>query len=235
MLSQLNEERKKLRKESDELILEAQRILINDRFTEKKILDNLKQYNQSFELLNEDDIDESNLFTLSELKTFCIKNRLRFVSSTYFKGEFPYESILKIKDYNKFQKKDLRHFKILCPAELIADASLKCPAALFCKTMYGNYYLIHTWGENLSTKRKIVKWPLRNFETLFISALIVTALITLILPNSLLTTDVHAEYFSMYRAACFFHVLILIVGFSVFRMIATNKGLSSSIWDSSKV
>jgi len=235
MFNQLNQERKKLRKESDELILEAQRILINDRFTEKKILDNLKQYNQSFELLNEEDIDKNNLFTLTELKTFCIKNRMRFVDSTNFKGEFPYESILKIKDYNKFQKKDLRHFKILCPAELIADANSKSPAALFCKTMYGNYYLIHTWGENLSTKRKIVNWPLRNFETFFISVLVITALITLTLPNSLLTTDIHAEYFSMYRTACFFHVLILIVGFSVFRMIATNKGLSSSIWDSNKV
>lgn len=235
MFTQLNQERKKLRKESDELILEAQRILINDRFTEKKILDNLKQYNQSFELLNEDDIDKKKLFTHAELKTFCIKNRLRFVDSNYFKGEFPYEIVLKIKDYNKFQKKDLRHFKILCPAELIADARLKSPAALFCRTMYGNYYLIHTWGENLSTKRKIINWPLRNFETFFISVLVATALITFALPNSLLTTDLHAEYFSMYRAACFFHVLILIVGFSVFRMIATNKGLSSSIWDSSKV
>lgn len=235
MFNQLNQERKKLRKESDELLLEAQRILINDRFTEKKILDNLKQYNQSFELLNEDDIDKNNLFTPIELKTFCVKNRMRFVDSNYFKGEFPYESILKIKDYNKFQKKDLQHFKILCPAELISDASAKIPAALFCKTMYGNYYLIHTWGENLSNGRKIVNWPLRNFETFFISLLIVTALITIALPNSLLTTDVHAEYFSMYRAACFFHVLILFIGFSVFRMIGTNKGLSSSVWDSSKV
>ncbi|MBK6835462.1 MAG: hypothetical protein IPG89_14795 [Bacteroidetes bacterium] len=235
MFNQLNQERKKLRKESDELILEAQRILINERFTEKKILDHLKQYNQSFELLNEDDIEASNLFTLNELKTFCIKNRMRFVDSNYFKGEFPYESILKIKDFNKFQKKDLCHFKILCPAELIADASLKSPAALFCRTMYGNYYLIHTWGENLSTKRKITNWPLRDFETFFVSVLLITAIITLTLPNSLLTTDVHVEYFSMYRAACFFHVLILLVGFSVFRMIATNKGLSSSVWDSHKV
>lgn len=235
MFNQLNQERKKLRKESDELLLEAQRILINDRFTEKKILDNLKQYNQSFELLNEDDIDKNNLFTHAELKTFCIKNRLRFVDSNYFKGEFPYESILKIKDYNKFQKKDLLHFKILCPADLIADANSKSPAALFCRTMYGNYYLIHTWGENLSPKRKIINWPLRNFETFSVFMLTIVAIITLILPNTLLTTDVHAEYFSMYRAACFFHILILFVGFVVFRMIATNKGLSSSVWDSHKV
>lgn len=235
MFEQLHKERKKLRKESDELVLEAQRILINDTFSEKKILDHLKQYNQSFELLNEDDIDKSNLFTLAEIKTFCIKNRMRFVDSNYFKGEFPYEIVLKIKDYNRFQKKDLRHFKILCPAELLANKDSKSPAALFCRTMYGNYYLIHTWGENLPSKRIILNWPLRNFETFSVFMLIIVGIITLILPNSLLTTDVHAEYFSMYRAACFFHVLILFVGFVVFRMIATNKGLSSSVWDSPKV
>ena len=235
MLAELLQERKKLRKEFDQLMLETQRILIRDKFSEKNILDNLKEYNKSFELLNEDEINEENLFTLSEIKSFCIKNRLRFIDSQQFKSEFPYESILKIKDINTLQRKDLRHFKVMCYEETLKFPDAQLPCALFVKTVNENYYLIHHWGGKLNGNRKVKYWPLKNFETAFSTLMALVLLITLLIPNRYLTTDTHVGYFSMYRAACFFHVLIITIGFFVFRMIATNKKLSSDNWNQYKI
>jgi len=235
MLTELLQERKKLRKAFDQLMLETQRILIKDKFSEKNILDNLKEYNKSFELLNEDEINEEHLFTLNEIKSFCIKNRLRFIDSQQFKSEFPYESILKIKDINALQRKDLRYFKVMCGEINLKLENSKFPCALFVKTVNDNYYLLHHWGNQLDVNRKIKCWPLRNFETAFISLLFLVLIITLAIPNRYLSTDTHVGYFSMYRAACFFHVLIIAIGFFVFRMMATNKRLSSDNWNQYKI
>jgi hypothetical protein len=235
MLSELLKERKKLRKAFDQLMLETQRVLVKDKFSEKNILDNLKEYNKSFELLNEEEINEEHLFTLSEIRSFCIKNRLRFIDSQKFKSEFPYESILKIKDINSFQRKDLRHFKVMCSEESLKHPDSKMPCALFVKTVNENYYLIHHWGGTIDSKRKIKYWSLRNFETAFSTLLFIVLFITLIIPNRYLTTDSHVGYFSMYRAACFFHVLIIAIGFFVFRMLATNKKLSADNWNQYRI
>ena len=235
MLSELQLERKKLRKAFDQLMIETERILLRDKFSEKNILENLKEYNKSFELLNEEDINEDNLFTLSEIRSFCIKNRLRFIDSQQFKNEFPYESILKIKDFNAIQRKDLRQFKVMCCEKSLLKTSQNLPCALFSKTVNNNYYLIHHWGGELDKRRKLKFWPLRNFETAFATLLAIVMIITLIIPNRYLSTDTHVGYFSMYRAACFFHVLIIVIGFFVFRMIAMNKRLSSDNWNSFRV
>ncbi len=235
MLTELVEERKKLRKAYDQLMLETQRILIRDKFSEKNILENLKEYNKSFELLNEEEINEEQLFTLYEIKSFCVKNRLRFIDSQQFKSEFPYESILKIKDINALQRKDLRHFKVMCNEESLKNPDANFPCALFVKTIHDNYYLIHHWGGKLEANRKLKCWPLRNFETAFISLIVLVLVITLLIPNRYLSTDTHVGYFSMYRAACFFHVLIIAIGFFVFRMMATNKKLSIDNWNQYKI
>jgi hypothetical protein len=235
MLAELQQERKKLRKAFDQLMIETERILLKEKFSEKKILENLKEYNKSFELMNEEEINEENLFTLFEIRSFCIKNRLRFIDSQQFQNEFPYESILKIKDINIEQRKDLRHFKVLCCDNSLIKTTDSFPCALFAKTVNNNFYLIHQWGGNLDKKRKLKFWPLRNFETAFLTILFVVLFITLIIPNRYLSTDTHVGYFSMYRAACFFHVLIIVIGFFVFRMIAMNKRLSSDNWNSYRI
>src|ERR1700752_3058861 len=101
----LENERKEL-SQQEALLQEAQRILFKSRLSEKNILDNLKFYNSSFEFLDNDEIEKEKVFTSAQIKSLCKKQRLRFLSSQSYKGEIPYEAILKRKDLNTNHRKD---------------------------------------------------------------------------------------------------------------------------------
>ena len=226
----LEDERKELSKQ-DALLQEAERILIKSRLSEKNILDNLKFYNSSFEFLDDDEITKGNIFTQAQIKNLSKKFRLRFLPSQHSASDIPYEVILKIKDLNKTYRKDLKHFKIVSTPNFFTTARADVPAMLFAQTLYGNYYLVHTWGKPFSKWRSLRFFALRNFEYLFICLLAFTLVETLLMPNHLLTTDVRAGYFSLYRAACVFHLLILNAAFTVFGLFSAHLNFSESVWD----
>lgn len=227
-------EKQKIFRQEDGLLEEAKRVLLAERFTEKNILNNLTSYIQSFEFLDEEELDEKKLFRKEELKNCCTVYRMKFLDSQLFKGEFPYEAILKIKDLNQLQRKDIKHFKLLAPRALFKDGDQKNQGALlFAETICGNYYLIHQWGEKIKWNRKITCFPLRNFEALLTCLLLFSLVCTLITPTRMITSDVHVQqdYFSMYRIALFFHIVILTASMVVFRFFAHRLYFSSSQWD----
>ncbi len=228
----LEQIRNKHRNAEDLLLDEVNRILIAGQFSEKNVLRNLKSYMNSFELANETISNSSAIFVKREIEKMCIENRLRFLDSKELINEIPYEAILKIKEINQGQGKDLKHFKIISTREFILGRNKEDNAALFAQTVYGNYLLIHQWGNGFSTTRKAVYFPVRSFEKLFLSVLFLSLIITFILPTSLITTDYRADYFSMYRMACFFHVTIFVTSFTVFGLFSFHSDLSNRNWDS---
>ena len=232
---ELSRERKKIRSSEDLLLQEAHKLLLQEQFSEKNILSNLKSYTKSFGLLDEEGIDPGFIYSVREIRNICIRYRLRFVDSQVYTGEFPYEVVLKIKDLNAIQRKDLMFFKVLSPLENLKNPALNMDTLLFVQTVYGNYYLVHRWGNSLPASGKIKGFPFRSIETFMMCVITLTALVSLLLPNKYLTTDTHADYFSMYRVACFFHVLILVAGFCVCYLFKTNKSFSVSDWDNPKI
>jgi hypothetical protein len=226
----LEDERKELSKQ-DALLQEAERILIKSRLSEKNILNNLKFYNSSFEFLDEDEIEQEKIFTQAQIKNLSKKLRLRFLPSQHSASDIPYEAILKIKELNKTYRKDLKHFKIVSTAKFFTTANENVPAMLFAQTLYGNYYLVHTWGKSFNKWRSVKFFALRNFESLFTSLFLFTLAETLLMPNHLLTTDTRAGYFSLYRMACVFHLLILNAAFTVFGLFSTHLNFSESTWN----
>ena len=226
----LENERKELSKQ-EALLQEAERILFKSRLSDKNILDNLKFYNSSFEFLDDDEIEKQKTFTPAQIKNLCKKLRLRFLSSQSYSGEIPYEAILKIKDLNTAHRKDLRHFKIVSTKDFFASPQSDAAAMLFAQTLYGNYYLLHSWGKPLSKWRSAKFFPLRNFESLFICLFVFTLTESLLLPNHILTTDTKAGYFSLYRMACVFHLLIFNAAFTVFGLFSSRLHLSEQSWD----
>jgi hypothetical protein len=229
--NQLIRFRNKSRKMEDNLISEANRILQNDLFAEKKILENLKQYNKAFEKLDEEDIDDDLIFTPIEIKQISVIYRLKFLDSKLYKPEIPYEAVLKIKELNEKFHKEIKFFKILAPHSGFTEKEPVYDSLLFAATNYDNYYLIHRWGKQLKWDRKFKFWPLRNFETLVLTVVVTTLIITMSLPTALITLDPKAEYWSGYRAAAFFHLLIFNFGVTVYVTFAFAKNLSSSVWN----
>lgn len=227
----LIKERKKSLSDGEHLISEARSILVQNSLDEKHVLENLKFYNSSFEFLDDKDFDYDVLYSRRELERICIRYRLRFADSQRFTGELPYEVLLKIKDLNSRYGKDLRHFKILAHERLFLTGTSKIESILFAETICGNYFPVHNWGNQPSVLRQIKVFPLRNFESLAICLLVLSGIFTLILPNHLISSDPRADYFSMYRMAAYFHILIINTGFSVFLMFGFKKHFSGSVWD----
>ena len=229
--NELTKLKDKTRSKEDDLIHEANRILAQDLFSEKKILNNLKHYNNSFDIIDEEDISSELIFKVSEIKKIALDFRLKFIESKFFKTEIPYEAILKIKHINTTYKKDIKGFKILAPIAAFKEDKLTKSSILLAPTNYGNYCVIHTWGEPLKWYRKIASWPLKNFDNLFKTVLLYTLIITLSIPTPLITLDSTATYWSVYRAAAFMHLLIFHLGVTVYITFTFAKNLSSIAWN----
>ena len=184
--------------------------------------------------MDERDIKPQYIFSLEEIKNICIKYRLRFLDSQFYKDEFPYEAVLKIKDLNTDFKKDLKGFKILAQAEAFSKKEKDLPCLLFAPTFNGNFYLIHSWGKEYKWHRKPSLFPIRTFETLVLSVATLTLIIDLSLPVRLITLDQSAPYWCGYRIATFFHLFIFFCGFTTYAAFAFNKNFSKSNWNDTR-
>jgi len=224
----------KTRREEDNLIEEVDRILHESVFNQKNVLDNLKNYNKSFEVIDEEDVDPSLVFKLSEIKAIALKYRLRFLDSQCYKFDFPYESVLKIEDLNSVFRKSLTGFKVLGTTKFFNKKNNNDCALLFVPTNLGNYYLIHKWGEELKWYREYINWPIKNIENLFVSIIVATLIITLSLPTYLITLDRKATYWCGYRIGVFFHLLIFNMGVTTYITFSFSKNLTTGIWNSDK-
>lgn len=226
--------RVKTRKPDDILMQEVHRILNRDLLSDKKILDNLKQYTHSFKVLNEEECDPLNIYTLSEIKKVAVNLKLHFLDSPLFKGEIPYAAVLKIGDLNRTQSKELSDFKILTTFQALTNRRSGDQKALFAPTDGGNYYLIHTWDSPLKWYRKWQYWPLRNFENLFLTVLLITIILAASIPTQLLSSDPEAVYWNGWRIAAFFHFLIFNMAVTAYVTFAFSKNFQENTWNSNK-
>lgn len=224
--------KKKTAKPEDVVIHEVQRILNNDLFHEKKILSHLKLYNKSFELVDEEDVEQQKIYSNATIKHIATEYRLKFLDSQHLKKEIPYEAVLKIKYLNTYYRKDLKNFKILAPVENFRNLKKDVSLLLFAPTNHGNYYLIHHWGEELKWNRKLLSWPMKRFENLFITLACIAGILAVSLPTRLIWLPQHADYWGMYRLGAFFHIFIFSMGVTAYITFAFGKNFSSSTWNS---
>lgn len=212
------------------VIDEVNRILMMGVQQDKNILHNLSSYKKTFEFLEEDGLDKSLLFKPEELKKICTELRLKFIDSQNYPFDIPYEAIYNINELNRKQGKNLNGFKIMGVGSTFKKPVNAANFVLFAPTRYGNYYLVHAWGNNLKWYHKLIAFPLRSFETLAIVLIIFTAIVTLCLPTFLITLDRTATYWSGYRAGTFFHLLIFFSGITAYMLVGFNKRFSGSVW-----
>jgi hypothetical protein len=228
---QLKKLRIKTRKQEDLLLSQAKQILDNDLFSEKKVLQNLKQYKQKYDVIDEEFVDSDLVFTPQEIKNISVIYRLKFLESKYYKLDFPYEAIVKVKELDKYHGKELKTFRVLACPPAFLEKDFQSERSLFVKTNHNNYYLVHRWGEPLKWYRKIKFLPFRTFESLALTLITFTLILTLVLPTELITLDSKATYWSGYRGGTFFHLLFFNFGFTAYFLFAFSVNLSSSVWN----
>ncbi len=224
-------ERKKLLPE-DLLVMEANRLVVSGRLDHPHLLNHLSFYNASFNCLKEEDLDIRFVFAKDQIQSVCTKWRLRFLPLTQFQSEVPSEVTISIEELNVRFGRNWETLFVLSHAEGFADENFGGESLVFAPTIQGNFYLVCKWGNKTSYSRVIKCFPLRSIESLLFFLIFLTITTVLLIPNKYLSTDLKADYLSMYRVAAFFHLIILFTGLTIFYLFAFNLPFSSQIWDS---
>lgn len=174
-----------------------------------------------------DNLESNRIYHISTIRNICIDYRLRFLDSKYFKGEIPTEAISQIKQLEKEHSTSLQGFKIMAPSKLFKLADKDDPL-LFAPIGNGYYYLIHKWGNDLHPLRKMLVWPFKNIINLALVTMLVSFLITFLVPSGLFSkTDTTAEFVMI-----FLFNFKMIGAIVIYYGFARGKNFNPAIWNS---
>jgi hypothetical protein len=211
-----------------QILSEVREILKQDNLKEAKIQQQLGSQNNGnhnhfdFGLLETDRI-----FHIDQIKQICIDYRLRFLNSSYFKGKIPQEAISKIKHLEKVHNTELKGFKIMAPSKLFKLEDKDDPL-LFAPIGNEYFYLVHKWGNDLHPLRKLLVWPFKNIGNLVVLVLMISYLLTLMVPEGLFSKkSTTAEFWIIY-----FFMFKCIASVVIFYGFALGKNFNPAIWNS---
>ncbi len=176
-------------------------------------------------------LDEERIFSIDEIRKICIKYRLRFLDSSLFKSELPYEAIVQIKELERAHGCALQNFKIMAPSELFKLSDCDKDPLLFVQLDTGIFYLIHKWGKDISWYRKTLMFPFRNLVSLTLSIFLVSVLLSLLIPTSFVSGTVIGDQ-GLARLTFFLWSFVSIVASVSYVGLAFFKNVSSGQWNS---
>ncbi len=189
-----------------------------------KSLDQPKNLNVNdfdFDLLETD-----NIFHIDQIKKVCIDYRLRFLDIKYFKGDVPKTAYDKIDALEKEHQTTLDHFKIMAPSILFRLKKSDDPL-LFVPLGNDYFYLIHKWGDDLSSLRKAWAWPFKNIWNLLVAVLLVSLFATWLTPYKIFTkTETSSTFWMLY-----FFMFKAIASIVLFYGFALGKNFNPAIWN----
>jgi hypothetical protein len=190
----------------------------------QNLLDDSDIINNDFEL---DLLETDRIFHLDDIEKICINYRLRFLSSSIFKGELPYDAVIEIKKLEKEHNISLKGFQIMAPADMFKLKNADDPL-LFAPIGNKYYYLIHSWGNDLHPFRKLLMWPFRELEHFAFFLFVLSLLLTSVIPMELFSKEpTTAEFFML-----FFFMFKWVAGMAIFIGFKKGKNFSAAIWRS---
>ena len=220
-------ERRKSEKEQD-ILAQVEQVFKDDSFRESDILDTLNGRNEAgYNEFDFDLLETDNIFHIEQIKKICITYRLRFLDTKYFKGKYPQQALDTIKYLENTHNTELDGYKIIAPSKMFVLEKADDPL-LFAPMGNGYYYLIHKWGNDLNSFRKLWAWFFKSFETLIAGIVILSLIATLLTPDGLFTKNQDLGQDIM----VFFFMFKSIAAVVLFYAFALGKNFNTSIWNS---
>lgn len=203
------------------------KILAANQLQRQEILQELKSNNASDG--NEfifDHLQSGRIFHIGHIKRICIDFRLRFLESNMFRHEFPEEAISEIRMLEKQHNIKLSGFRIVAPTKAFHLLNYNDPL-LFVPIGNDYYYLVHQWGNDLSSLRKWLVWPFRNIGTFTLMCLVVSVLVTLLFPLNKLGEHIRMASIIVFLFAFKSVFAVLMYGFFM-----GGRKFSAQAWNS---
>ena len=94
------------------------------------------------------------------------------------------------------------------------------------------YYLVHKWGNDLKWYRSVLGWPFRGPLQLALVVLLMAAVLSMVVPTGLITTDPQAGHCGAHRILFFFWSAMVCASFTVFAWFAFFGQFSYQAWNS---
>jgi len=175
---------------------------------------------------------EKNVFSLETIRSICIRYRLRFLPSSYYRPAFPYEAFVKIRELERDNDTSIQEFYVMAPAEAF-KLERKIDPVLFVPLADDRFLLVYKWGKDLAWYRKLMVWPLRNIQSLLIAILSGALLFAAGLPSGWFDFNEHLGRIGYsVRMYIFFVVACAAVITAAYLHVLKNKSLSEDDWNS---
>jgi hypothetical protein len=155
---------------------------------------------------------------------------LRFLSTKQFKGEIPAEAIAEAKKAEKATGQSADAFMIAAPSSMFKLEDANKDPLLFMPLEDGRFYLVHQWGNDMAWYRKMIFWPVSSPLAFATSFLMLSLLITLFIPSSLLSSS--GEFFNFMRLVAFGWNIIFLLGITSYLWFASHSKFSIHAWNS---
>lgn len=217
------------RKGENEVMQAFRKLLTQDDEKDADVLSRIFESNENDGEYHFGNLEESRIYSLSDIKELCIQYRLRFLDASLFKGEIPYEAISQIKELEKKHQVVLSDFKMLAPAPMFNLQRKDRDPLLFLNLGEGHFYLIHKWGRDLHPLRKLLVFPFRNFKTLLLCVLGLAAIIAWLIPDSVIAAP---QGSAVIRVIFFFYLFFGFSGLTILYGFSRMKDFNSNLWNS---
>ncbi len=220
------------RMKQQKLINDVHELLEEVDRKDEKILQRLKKNESDHDLkIVPDDADIQHVFSLEEIKRTCIRYRLRFLPSKFFKSEFPYEALMKIKAFENKYDVAVKDFKIIAPDHAFDLQNINKDPLLFAKLSDDSFFLLHKWGKDLAWYKKFLYFPLQNPVIFFITLLAFCAIGSLAIPVQWMNVmNFESEVFLRLWLAV--HFFIMTSGIVLWIGVSFSKNFSCNTWSS---
>ena len=225
---QLQKARNKKYQEVD-ILKQVAQILKEDQLKEDAIMARMKspQKPTPRNQFNLDLLETNRIYHIDQIRDICVDYRLRFLDTKYFKNEIPQEAVSNIKQMEKEHNITMKGFKIVAPSKMFKLENADDPL-LFAPIANGYFYLIHKWGNDLSPMRKIWAWSFKCFENLIVSTLLVSLLISALVPGGVFSPETSGIQFVL----IFFFMFKSVAAIVLYYSFAKGKNFNTAIWNS---
>lgn len=171
-------------------------------------------------------LETDRIFHLDQIRKICVDYRLRFLGSKYFKGGIPEEAITQVRILEDRHATNLGGFRIVAPSKTFRLKNFNDPL-LLAPIGNGYYYLVHKWGNDLNSWRKIWVWPFRNLITFTLMIIAVSFLVTWLTPETNLSKNV-----PMAGTIIFLFAFKSVFAVTMYSFFILGKKFNCSIWNS---
>lgn len=173
--------------------------------------------------------DPDRIWTLSAIKSTCLRQRARFLDGAAFKGSLPPRAVYELRRLDARSPDALRGFKLVAPIGVDGNARAPRSGALFLPLGPQHFYLVHAWGGVLSPVRAVAAWPLRGWPELLLTVVLIGGLVSLVMPNMAIGSTA-SVWWGPHRFMAALWCIMVLASATAFTWLTWRFSFSRDVW-----